>query len=263
MISVVIPTFKSSDALDLCLESAIKGQKNENEIIVVVDGHYDLNESVLMKYSNYIKILNMENNVGTCRSTNLGVYNASNEKILIVNDDNVFPEKWDMTLLSVYDDNSVISPNQIEPYVSMFQQFIIKDLGKNPSQFNLNEFWEYEKIVKHEEKDETGSTFPIFISKYNFLRVGGFDDRYPSPSGFVADWEFFMKCEMIGLKMVRTYNTNFYHFVSVSTKSEDQIELSNQYESNCHLYFKYKWGQYAEHNPTNNSKLISKYRFSK
>jgi glycosyltransferase involved in cell wall biosynthesis len=37
MISVIIPTYKSPDALDLCLESAIKGQNKENQIIVVVD----------------------------------------------------------------------------------------------------------------------------------------------------------------------------------------------------------------------------------
>jgi glycosyltransferase involved in cell wall biosynthesis len=29
MISVIIPTYKSPDALDLCLKSAIKGQRNK------------------------------------------------------------------------------------------------------------------------------------------------------------------------------------------------------------------------------------------
>jgi glycosyltransferase involved in cell wall biosynthesis len=49
MISVIIPTYKSPDTLDLCLRSAIEGQQNKNQIIVVVDGFYDLNKEVLRK----------------------------------------------------------------------------------------------------------------------------------------------------------------------------------------------------------------------
>jgi glycosyltransferase involved in cell wall biosynthesis len=42
MISVIIPTYKEPDVLDLCLRSAIEGQQNKNQIIVVVDGFYDI-----------------------------------------------------------------------------------------------------------------------------------------------------------------------------------------------------------------------------
>lgn len=259
MISVVIPTYKSPSALDLCLSSAIKGQSNINEIIVVVDGDYELNKDVLKKHEKNILVLNLENNVGTCRATNLGVYNSSNEKILIVNDDNVFPKNWDEKLEKCFQENCVIAPNQIEPYPSMFRQFIIKDLGRTPDDFHLDLFWKSSDLVSKNELDDSGSTFPIFISKKDFLRVGGFDESYPSPSGFVADWDFFLKCELSGMKMLRDYSTHFYHFVSITAKSHDQIEISRQYEQNCHEYFQYKWGEMAKHNPNNNSKMISKY----
>ena len=98
MISVIIPTYKSPDALDLCLRSAIEGQEKENELIAVVDGYYNINKYILDKYKDHISILNLEQNQGLCRATNLGVYNASNDNILIVNDDNVFPDKWDTRL---------------------------------------------------------------------------------------------------------------------------------------------------------------------
>jgi len=257
MISVIIPTYKTPEALDLCLRSAIEGQKNKNQIIVVVDGFYDINKEILEKYSDNIDILNLEQNIGTCRGTNLGVYNAQYDKILIVNDDNIFPYGWDTILESIYTPNSVISPNQIEPYPSMFRQFHIKDLGRDPKTFDLNGFWKYEREVFEDKIEETGSTFPIFTNKQNYLKVGGLDESYPSPSGFVADWEFFMKCEMNGIKMLRTYNCHFYHFVSLSAKTAEQEALAQQYEIQCHEYFRYKWGTYAKHNPLNNSKLIS------
>ena len=256
MISTIIPTYKTPEALDLCLKSAIKGQYNKNQIIVVVDGHYDINEHILKKYSKDIDVLNLEENVGTCRATNLGVFNANYDKVLIVNDDNVFPYHWDLQLEKTYQPNSVIAPNQIEPYPSMFKQFHIKDLGRSPEIFDLEAFWKYETDLSSNKIEEAGSTFPIFLNKFDFLKVGGFDESYPSPSGFVADWEFFMKCEMNKIKMLRIYNCHFYHFVSLSAKTKEQEQLSKEYEIKCHEYFYYKWGTYAKHNPENNSKLI-------
>ena len=259
MISVIIPTYKEPEALDLCLKSAIKGQTQENQIIVVVDGFYDLNKDVLEKYKEYIEILNLEENVGLCRATNLGVYNAVSNKILIVNDDNVFPNQWDKILISNYTPNSVLSPNQIEPTPSMFKQFHIKDLGKDPETFNLENFWMYaENIIQKAKLEPTGNTLPIFMDKWDFIKVGGWDESYPG--AWVVDWDFFLKCEMVGLKMLRTYECHFYHFVSLGTESTPEEKLfKQQKEIECHEYFKYKWGQYAKHNPENNSKLLNIY----
>ena len=254
MISVIIPTYKSPDMLDLCLRSCIEGQQNKNQIIVVVDGFYDLNKEVLEKWAKHIDVLNLEQNVGLCRGTNLGVYNAQYDKILIVNDDNVFPLNWDIHLETDYIENSVLSPNQIEPYPSMFPQFHIKDLGKSVNTFDLKRFQEYEKtlneVVYKKTPEETGSTLPIFMSKVDYLKVGGWDENYEQ--GMVADWDFFLKCQLSGLKMLRTYNCHFYHFASVSVNGEKR----QQAEQNGHEYARYKWGTYIKHNPQNNLKFL-------
>ena len=258
MISVIIPTYKSPDALDLCLRSAVEGQQNKNQIIVVVDGFYEINKEILEKWSEHIDVLNLEENVGTPRATNLGVYNASHDKIFIANDDNVFPIDWDKHLLESYEPNSVLSPNQIEPYPSMFPQFHIKDLGKSVDMFDLKRFQEYEKelnVVTYKKvPDETGSTLPIFMSKTDYLRLGSWDETYPG--GWVVDWDFFLKCQLSGLKMLRTYNCHFYHFVSLSVKTEEQKVKARETEISCHEYAKYKWGNYIKNNPQNNLKFL-------
>ena len=87
MISVVIPTYKEPEALDLCLRSAIEGQKNKNQIIVVVDGFYDINKDVLEKWHDHIDVLNIEENVGMIRAMNLGHYNAQHDLVFHVQDD--------------------------------------------------------------------------------------------------------------------------------------------------------------------------------
>ena len=251
LISVIIPTYKSPEMLDLCLRSAIEGQVNENQIIVVVDGFYDLNKEVLEKYTKSIDILTLDDNVGLCRGTNLGVYNAKYERILIVNDDNVFPQHWDKILNYDFQLNSVISPNQIEPTPSMFSQFIIEDLGRDAKTFDLDKFWQFDYHVASGDKvDETGSTLPIFMSKVDYLRVGGWDENYQD--GMVADWDFFLKCQLSGLKMLRTYNSHFYHFASVSVNGDKRKNAEVQ----GHEYAKYKWGCYIKHNPSNNLKFL-------
>lgn len=254
MISVIIPTYKEPEVLDLCLRSAIEGQVQQNQIIVVVDGYYDINKDVLENYKEYIEVLNLEENQGLCRATNLGVYNATHDLILIVNDDNIFPYGWDKALETTYTPNSVITPNQIEPTPSMFRQFHIRDCGRDPKTFNLEGYWKYEESLRSHLTDNTGSTLPFMMSKKDYMRVGGWDESYPG--AWVADWEFFMKCEMNGMKMIRTYNCHFYHFVSIGTKSPERIADSQLKEQLCHEYFRYKWGTYAKHNPINNSKLI-------
>ena len=248
--SVIIPTFRSPDFLDLALQSCIEGQQIENEIIVVVDGHYDINKDILEKYAKSIEILNLDENVGLCRATNLGVYNASNELILIVNDDNIFQNKWDLRLNEIYQPNSVISPNQIEPYPSMFSQFIIENLGTDPKEFDLNKFREFCDTIEKDITTEEGSTLPIFMSKMDYLKVGGWDENYEQ--GMVADWDFFLKCQLSGLKMLRTYNCHFYHFASVSVNGEKR----RQAEAQGHEYAKYKWGDYIKHNPNTNLKYL-------
>mgnify|MGYP003652190525 CR=1 FL=1 len=258
MISVIIPTYKEPEVLDLCLKSAIEGQIHSNEIIVVVDGFYELNKEVLERYASDISILNLEQNVGLSRTTNLGVYNARFDMILIVNDDNVFSKDWDVKLIASYKDNSVIAPNQIEPIPSMFTQFHIKDLGRDPTQFDLPGFWDYESSLPVLANEVVGSTLPIFMSKKDYLRVGGWDEAYPG--AWVADWDFFLKCELSGMAMIRSYNCHFYHFVSVGTEATPDEKANKQSKEHaCHEYFKYKWGSYAQHNPSTNSKMLNSY----
>jgi glycosyltransferase involved in cell wall biosynthesis len=250
MISVIIPTYQSPEALDLCLKSAIEGQVNKNQIIVVVDGFYDINKEVLERYVEHIEILHLENNVGLCRGTNLGVYNAEHERILIVNDDNVFPKAWDIILEVAYNPNFVISPNQIEPRPSMFPQFNINDLGTDPKTFDLKEFWDYSYQISQNLTEDNGSTLPIFMSREKYIALGGWDENYSQ--GMVADWDFFLKCQLMGLTMMRTYNCHFYHFASVSVNGEKR----RQAEMDGHEYARYKWGAYLKHNPQNNLKYL-------
>ena len=256
MISVIIPTYKEPEYLDLCLKSIFEGQANNNEIIVVVDGFLELNQSVLDKYPD-VKVLDLGENQGLSVATNWGVYNATHEYILVVNDDNVFPRDWDEKLKPFQQRGVVVSANQIEPSPSMFPQFIIKDLGKSPEEFDLEAYWEFED-TQYKQAELNGSTLPFMMNKYDYLAVGGWDLMYPSPH--VVDWDFFLKCEYVGYIMKRAY-VNFYHFAGAATrKTPEQSAESTKKEQIAHQFFTTKWDGDAEHYPIDNSKLISRFR---
>ena len=256
MISVIIPTYKEPEYLDLCLKSCFEGQVNNNEIIVVVDGYYELNKPILDKYPK-VNVLDLGSNQGLSVATNWGVYNASHEWILVVNDDNVFPRNWDYKLNQFKQKGVVVSANQIEPNPSMFPQFIIKDLGKSPEEFDLKTYWDFED-TQYKQAELNGSTLPFMMNKYDYLAVGGWDVMYPSPH--VVDWDFFLKCEYVGYSMKRAY-VNFYHFAGAATrKTPEQSAESTRKEISAHKFFHNKWDTPAEHNPLDNSKLLSKFK---
>ena len=257
MISVIIPTYKEPDVLEICLNSILQGQDEDNEIVVVVDGFKEINKEVLKKFP-HLKIINFPSNQGAVHATNVGVHHATYDYILVANDDNVFPQHWDTKLKPYCKKGEVTTINQIESKPSMFKQTHIKDLG-TPKTFNLDTFWEYESSLSVLPPEESGSQWPFLMYKPDYLAVGGLDIYYPSPH--VVDWDFMLKCEYVGFKMVRTYDVHLYHFVSIATRRDsDMNKISSQKEQLAHQFFTKKWGTPTEHNPQNNSKLLSKFK---
>jgi hypothetical protein len=68
----------------------------------------------------------------------------------------------------------------------------------------------------------------------------------------VSDWDFFLKCSKAGYQMVRTYDTHFYHFASISVNGEKRRQAENE----AHMWAAYKWGKPIRHNPKNNLKYL-------
>ena len=59
MISIIIPTYRNPEYLDICLKSCIEQQHYKNEIIVAVDGFIEESQHILDKYKEHISILNL------------------------------------------------------------------------------------------------------------------------------------------------------------------------------------------------------------
>jgi len=240
MISLIIPTYRNPEYLDICLKSAIDNQINKNEIIVAVDGFINESQHILEKYKYDIQVLDLGINQGMQAALNLAVMNANNECIVIINDDNVLCKDWDAEIKKQYQENFVFTINQIEPIGPGIFNFHVKDLGKHPKEFKYEEFLEYEPTIRNGKLTQDGGIFPFVISKKNYMTVGGFDTIYQSP--FICDWDFFLKLDLMGINFYRINHLHFYHFGSAATKNGKEGEKFKATEHPAAQTFMYKWG---------------------
>jgi len=242
MISIVIPTYRNPDYLHLCLKSAIENQSSKNEIIVAVDGFIEDSKDVLDDFIEHISILDLGHNQGMQQALNLGVMNATNEIIFVVNDDNVFCKDWDTAIIESLKDKerSVLTLNQIEPEGPGIFNFPVKDLGRNPEEFKYDEFIKYEQSIRKNSLTLDGGIFPFAMYKKYYMAAGGFDVMYQSP--FICDWDFFLKLDLMGLGFVRTHNAHLYHFGSTATKNGKEGIRFKESEQPAAELFNYKWG---------------------
>ena len=240
MISLIIPTYRNPQYLDICLKSAIENQVNQNEIIVAVDGFIEESTHILEKYKSDIKILDLGENRGMQTALNLAVMNATNEILCIINDDNVLSKNWDTVIEEEFKLDSVLTINQIEPTNPSIFKFHIKNFGKNPNEFQYEDFISYEPSIRENKFTLDGGIFPFVISKKNYMIVGGFDTMYQSP--FICDWDFFLKLDINGVGFYRTHNLNFYHFGSAATKNGKEGTQFKATEHPAAEVFMYKWG---------------------
>jgi glycosyltransferase involved in cell wall biosynthesis len=246
MISVVIPSYKNPEYLELCIESLMRHQVEKNEIVVVLDGFREMYNIVMNNYPTQVKWLWLDENQGLPMATNVGVYNATSDRILIINEDNVAPMGWDRTLNKVYEPNTVYAVQQVEPTPSIFN-FLHADFGKTPRDFDLEGFVKYASSHEEYKLTDDSYTLPIFMSKKWYMAVNGWDTAFISP--FVVDLDFFLKLQLVwSLEFRRTHGTAFYHFGSRSTKRREDGEQRNwtEGEQQAAMQFQYKWGIYPQ-----------------
>ena len=243
MISLVIPTYRNPEYLDICLRSAIENQVNKNEIIVTIDGFIEESQHILDKYQDHIQVLDLGENQGFQMSHNLSVINATNEIVCVINDDNVLCKDWDVIIERDFDLNKVMTIEQIEPVGPSIFNFHIKNFGGYPKEFKYNEFLEYELSIRENKFTKDGGVFPFVISKKNFMIVGGFDTLYPSP--YVTDWDFFLKLDLNGVEFYKTHNMHLYHFGSSVLKGKDGAKFAATHQPAAETFY-YKWGMYPQ-----------------
>jgi glycosyltransferase involved in cell wall biosynthesis len=216
-----------------------------------LDGYVEENKEVIEKYPT-VSWLPFEENMGMQTAINFGVWNATSEKIFIINDDNVFPPEWDVRVEEQYYSNTIITVNQIEPTGPGMFNFPVVDCGQTVDRFDMNKFIRADKELSSNKLTKDGNIFPFLMNKRWFMAVGGFDTYYNSPN--MCDWDFFAKLELVPtVGYARTHALHCYHFGSISTKKNSEADMFREKEMYAVQQYEYKWKQ-SPYNGLNNTK---------
>ena len=90
MISIVIPTYNSEKSIEKLCETIVNDVKIKFEIILINDASTDKTEDIInnlkLKY-NFIRVLNLNYNIGQVGSTLVGIDLADGDFIVTMDDD--------------------------------------------------------------------------------------------------------------------------------------------------------------------------------
>lgn len=233
-ISIVIPVFRQVDTrfTELCIESIRENSKEHHEIIVVV------NPGTNTDAYNHLDadIIGGIEEQGQGHANNLGIGNATNEWIMIADNDNVFPPNWEKGL-ELLESDMVLTFNSMEP-IQGAPGFIYNDCG-DIKNFNKEKFYT-DAVEMAEEKFMPGTTYPFIIEKKHLNTIENFDVNF-DPWGSGIDSDIRYKMMLFGLDLKRYFGVLVYHFSQqIAWKFGTDEEITPYLNAN-RRYFETKW----------------------
>jgi len=176
--SIVIPSWNARDLLEKYLPSVISATRvnPENEIIVVDNGSTDGTADFLRKNFPVVRLLSLPENQGFGGGSNAGITAATNDIVVLLNNDMRVEPDFLAPLLEGFTDDAVFA-------VSC--QIFFSDPDKPREETGLTEgWWENGSLrVGHRIDNQVVTRFPCFyggggscaFDRRKFLELGGFD----------------------------------------------------------------------------------------
>ena len=93
-VSVIIPNFNGKTFLQPCLESLIKQEKADKEVIVVDNGSQDESVEFVKSYFPEVRVIALNKNLGFAGAVNQGIQQAKGDFIAVLNNDTVVEPDW-------------------------------------------------------------------------------------------------------------------------------------------------------------------------
>lgn len=246
-ISVIIPTYKEPEHLELCLRSALENAADLSnvEVVVYVDGTREINQKVIDQYEDRVIFLIAGQNNGMCRGMNVAISYANQPYCLVVNDDHVLAKNWDQELLKWVQPHRILTLNTIERNGSMFKGVEKGDFGSCPADFRMAEFLEasYDHDLEY-QMEENFCRLPFVVNKYIYTALGGWDENLIH--GLQADDDFFLKAKIMGVETLYIPQLKFYHFSMTSVNNDSLASNGKQKRTDAERqnmgYLYQKWG---------------------
>jgi len=187
LVSVIIPTFNSSSAIDTCIKSVISQTHDNTEIIVVDSGSVDDTKNIVRKYEK-VKFFNIGSERSRTYARNYGVKNAKGKYLIFL------------------DSDIELSPKVIEECIEKTRENF--EVVTFPEAIVGEGFWAACRAL--EAKCYLGDDLieaPRFFSRHTFNEVGGFDENMTAGE----DWDLRERVLQRGYKIARIKAMTMHH----------------------------------------------------
>jgi GT2 family glycosyltransferase len=177
LVSIIILNYNAGKLLLNCVESILKSDFKNYEIIVVDNNSKDKSHLLCKERFEKIELIENSKNFGFCEGNNIGVRNARGEFIIIINPDTTVTPNWIDKFLNAQKENGdgiyqpkIISLEDKKTILSTGNMIHLFGFGFARDKGNLKT-----KHIENIEKITYSSGTCIFTTKKLFEKIGMFD----------------------------------------------------------------------------------------
>ncbi|CDM69531.1 Glycosyl transferase 2 family protein [Clostridium bornimense] len=218
-ISVIIPNYNGEKIIDGCIQSLLKQDYKDFNIIVVDNNSTDESVKIIEERYPSITLIKNNKNLGFAAAVNIGIKASKSDFVALLNNDTEVDKKWLGNLYSVVSkDNKIFSASS--KMVRFYERDIIDDAG---DQYNLLG-WAYKrgdgsKIDKFNKNKVVFSTCAGagLYRKNIFEEIGYFDENF---FAYLEDIDVSFRGNIHGYKNVYVNDAIVYHMVSATSGSK-------------------------------------------
>jgi len=216
LISIIIINYNAGDYLINCVNSILKSNYLNYEILIVDNNSTDQSYLKCKKMNDRIKIFENKKNLGYCEGNNIGIKLAKGEFIIILNPDTIVEPNWINGLLKSYKD---FGDGLYQPKILAFEDNLFESAGNMIQLFGygFSKARGIKDIGQYDEPHEIGfaSGACLFTKTEIIKKIGLFD---PFIFLYLDDLDLGWRAQQLGIKSYYVPNITILHAGSYNYK---------------------------------------------
>ena len=211
VVSIVIPVHNKYHLTFQCLRALqVNTDVTKYEVIVINDASSDWTKTALANLRG-IRVINIQDNLGYLRATNLGISASRGKYVALLNNDTIPLSGWLDRLVAELDNDSQIG---IAGAKLLYPNLQVQELGSQI--FNDGSGWNLGKHADHFSPEHSFTREVDYVSAAAILvradllaKTNGFDELY-TPA-YYEDADLAMQARKFGLKVVAVHDSFVIH----------------------------------------------------